>query len=220
MRRADEPQALTFCISTVWFIIPHLQAQLSSKALIWASVFPKGNLIRWVSCCWCLLCSCIFLWCWAELVAQWTPTGAERRTSPAGCRAGLVLSACPQAFLGHPKTLPCVLQLWGPQGRVTKLNQALIFTGAQVLRGLSCSVVLNLPNFEVMYIESSNKKREPYRTLGTFVRSHQPPAGLRALAASLCPWHFLVVTVYVHWAAFSSGPDSLIFWMISFGWAR
>lgn len=115
------------------------------------------------------------------------------------------------------KTLPCALQLWGPQGRATKLNQALIFTGAQVLRGLSSSVVLNLPNFEVMYIESSNKKREPYRTLGTFVRSYQPPAGLRALAASLCPWHFLVVTVYVHWAAFSSGPDSLIFWVISFG---
>lgn len=62
-----------------------------------------------------------------------------------------------------PKTLPCAFQLWGPQGKATKSNQALIFTGAQVLRGLSCSVALNLPDFEVMYIESSNKKREPLR---------------------------------------------------------
>lgn len=65
-----------------------------------------------------------------------------------------------------------------PQERATKSNQALIFTGAQLLRGLSCSVALNLPNFEVTYTESSNKKREPSRTLGTFVRSHQPRVGL------------------------------------------
>lgn len=205
----EEPRALTFRISTVWFIIPHLQAQLGSMGALLLAFAVQLHFLRVLSRTVCTI-----------------NTYRSRETQKPRRMPGWPDPACVHARThswaisgSAPKTLPCAFQLWGPQGKATKSNQALIFTGAQVLRGLSCSVALNLPDFEVMYIESSNKKREPSRTLGTFARSHQPQTGLWALATSLCPWHFLAVTVYIHWAAFPSGPDSLIFRVSSFGWA-